>query len=251
MLPDFLEAFCPQLEVYRLDYIKITATPRQPDETVSLLQSKFLGAPYLPVGSSYPLDTLGKHMILLAQINFAEVPALAQYPTHGILQLFVSATEWYNMEDYRILFYADTTEAAQTDFSFLTSELYEDSPIYVEHTLSFQQQTEYGGAADSRFEMDFAGKSYYDYQETLPQPQQEALDRLCYNTGHKLGGYAFFTQGDPREYEPGKRGDVLLLQIDTDEHIMFGDSGVAHVFISPEALANQQFDRAYFYWDCC
>jgi uncharacterized protein YwqG len=44
---------------------------------------------------------------------------------------------------------------------------------------------------------------------------------------------------------------VLLLQIDTDEQIMFGDSGVANVFISPEALRNKQFDQAYFHWDCC
>lgn len=48
-----------------------------------------------------------------------------------------------------------------------------------------------------------------------------------------------------------KTTDVLLLQIDTDEKIMFGDSGVAHLFISPDALKKQQFDQAYFQWDCC
>ena len=41
-----------------------------------------------------------------------------------------------------------------------------------------------------------------------------------------------------------------LLQIDIDEEIMFGNSGVAHLFISSEALKNQRFDQAYFQWDC-
>jgi uncharacterized protein YwqG len=39
--------------------------------------------------------------------------------------------------------------------------------------------------------------------------------------------------------------------MDTDEHLMFGDSGIAHVFIDPLDLENRQFEKAYFYWDCC
>jgi uncharacterized protein YwqG len=251
MLPDFLGAFRPQLAAYQLDYINITATPVQEDESLALAQSKFLGLPFLPVGTPYPSDEKGQPMILLAQINFAEVPALEHYPTHGILQLFVSPTEWYNMDDYCVLFHPSAAAEPQTDFNFLTSDLYGDSPIHVAHTLTFSKGTEYGGAADARFDMDFAGKGYYEYQETLSKEQQEELDSYCYNTGHRIGGYAFFTQGDPRDYATAESADVLLLQIDTDKEIMFGDSGVAHVFISPEALKNQQFDQAYFQWDCC
>ena len=99
--------------------------------------------------------------------------------------------------------------------------------------------------------MAFDDKDYDEYQETLSKAQQEELDTYCYNTGHKIGGYAFFTQSDPRDCSPNQSTDVLLLQIDTDEEIMFGDGGVAHLFISPEALKNQQFDQAYFQWDCC
>ena len=251
MLPDFLGAFRPQLERYRLDYLKILAKPLGNAESLAPTQSKFLGTPYLPVGIRYPLDEQGKPMILLAQINFAEAPALASYPTQGILQLFVSAANWYGMDDYRILFHPSPAAEAQTEFDFLTGDLYADSPIYVEHTLSFSRQTEYGGAEDCRFDMEFEGRDYYEYQETLPKAQQEELDTCCYNVGHKIGGYAFFTQGDPRDSSADKNTDVLLLQIDTDEEIMFGDSGVAHLFINPDALKNQQFDQAYFQWDCC
>jgi uncharacterized protein YwqG len=251
MLPDFLGPFRPQLEAYQLDYLKIAATPLPEGESLPLQQSKFLGIPFLPVAMPYPRDAQGQPLILLAQINFAEAPALAGYPAQGILQLFVSPTEWMDMEQYRVLFHPTAEGEPQTDFSFLTPDLYAESPVYVEHALAFRKEIEYGGAEDVRFDMDFAGRDYYEYQETLLKPQQEELDRYCYNAGHKIGGYAFFTQGDPRDASADKRKDVLLLQIDTDEEIMFGDSGVAHLFISTEALKNQQFDLAYFYWDCC
>jgi uncharacterized protein YwqG len=253
MLPDFLGEFRTQLETYKLDYIRILATPLQPGDSLALTQSKFLGTPFLPVGTSYPHDVLVRPMVLLAQLNFAEVPTLAGYPTEGIFQLFISATEWMNADpkDYRILFHPDSTVEAQTDFSFLSPTLYAELPIYKEHSLAFSREVEYGGATDSRFTMDFGGKDYYEYQETLPEEQQQELDSYCYTTGHKIGGYAFFTQQDPRERDASRQQDLLLLQIDTDNEIEWGDSGVANVFISPEALRAKQFGSAWFTWDCC
>lgn len=251
MLPDFLGEFRPQLETYKLDYLKITAKPLRRNESLALTQSKFLGTPFLPLGTPYPQDAKGQPMILLAQLNFSEAPALASYPEVGILQLFVSPTEWFNMEDYRILYHPDLTAESQQDFSFLTADLYRDSPILVEHSLQFSKETEYGGTEDCRFDMEFGGKSYYEYQETLPKEQQDQLDTYCYNVGHKIGGYAYFTQADPRGCSIGSFDDVLLLQIDTDKQIAWGDSGVANIFISPDALANKQFELAYFNWDCC
>ncbi|WP_245897031.1 DUF1963 domain-containing protein [Hymenobacter nivis] len=44
-----------------------------------------------------------------------------------------------------------------------------------------------------------------------------------------------------------RANDVLLLQLDSDEEIMFSDSGLAHLFISPTALQARRFDQAYFY----
>jgi uncharacterized protein YwqG len=251
MLPDFLGEFRPQLETYKLDYLQILAKPLRRNQTLALTQSKFLGTPFLPLGIPYPQDEKGQPMILLAQINFAEAPALEGYPQEGVLQLFVSPTEWYNMEDYRILYHTDLHVEPQADFEFLTNDLYRDSPIRVEHSLEFSKKTEYGGTEDCRFDMDFGGKTYYEYQETLPKEQQDQLDTCFYNVGHKIGGYAYFTQADPRGCSMGEFNDVLLLQIDTDKQIAWGDSGVANLFINPEALANKQFDQAYFHWDCC
>lgn len=251
MLPAFLGEFRPLLEAYKLDYVKILARPLADGTTLPLTQSKFLGQPYLPVGTPYPHDEKGQPMLLLAQLNFAEAPALAGFPAAGLLQLFVSPTEWYNAEDYQVRYHADAAATPQTDFSFLTPALYADSPIYKEHALTFQAATEYGNPEDCRFELEFNGQDYYEYQETLSEAQQEELDAYCNTAGHRLGGYATFTQGDPRYNSESQRVDVQLLQLDVDEEIMFGDSGLAHLFISPAALQARQFEKAYFYWDCC
>lgn len=58
----------------------------------TLIQSKFLGLPYLPKGFLYPTDSNRQPLILLAQINFAELPPLPNYPTNGILQFYISTT---------------------------------------------------------------------------------------------------------------------------------------------------------------
>jgi uncharacterized protein YwqG len=134
---------------------------------------------------------------------------------------------------------------------YLTKQLYEDSPVNCEHSLTFKKETEYGGREDFRFQMDFNGLDYFDFQETLPKEQQEQMDNLFYIIGHKIGGYAYFTQSDPRDYNEKSKDDLLLLQIDTDEEIMFGDSGVANIFINTNDLKGRKFEKAYFNWDCC
>jgi uncharacterized protein YwqG len=250
-LPSFLSEFKSEIEKYRLEAVIINATPLTGGEVTDIQESKFLGKPYLPIGFEYPKSKDGNPMILLAQINFRDIPPIEHYPTSGILQLYVSPFDWYDMEDYRIVYHQNIESNYQIDFSFLMDSLYEESPIYCEHKLSFRKEIEYGGREDVRFDLIFNGLDYFEYQETLKKPQQDELDDFFYKIGHKIGGYAYFTQSDPRDYDKTKRNDVLLLQIDTDEQIMFGDSGVANVFIDFEDLKRKNFDKAYFNWDCC
>lgn len=253
MLPDFLEKYKAQIEKYKLECIKILAHPLKDGQTLSIKQSKFLGKPYIPKGKPYPMGYDGTPMILLSQINFSEIPKLENYPDNGILQLFVHPSDWYDMDEnsYKIMFHDSDSEDYITDFSFLTEDLYEDSPVYCEHALTFKKEIELGGIEDFRFDIDFDGLDYFNFQETLPKEQQELMDNLFEGIGHKIGGYAYFTQGDPREYNDQSKDDMLLLQIDTDEEIMFGDSGVANVFININDLKEKRFEKAYFNWDCC
>ena len=251
MIPAFLERFKTEIEKYKLETITITAKPNQSSTPLPVKQSKFLGEPYLPLAYEYPKSADGTPMILWAQINFEELPELSGYPTKGILQLFMAPTEWYDMDDYKIFFHEDLDQEYQTDFSFLTEELYEECPFNREHALSFEKEIEYGGTEDFRFQLTFDGKYYFDFQETLTKEQQEEMDKLFYRTGHKIGGYAYFTQSDPRDYDKSKKNDLLVLQIDTDDEIMFGDNGVMNIFLNADDLKARNFDKAYFNWDCC
>lgn len=251
MIPRFLEKFRPQIENYKLDTVRILANPLKNNQTLTINQSKFLGLPYVPKGTAYPMGADGTPMIMLAQINFSEIPKLENYPSNGIFQLFVHPTKWYDMSDYQILFHETDNEEHQTEFSFLTKKIYADSPINCEHSLLFKKETEYGGTTDFRFKMTFEGMDYYDFQKKLTKDQEKEMDKIFHPIGHKIGGYAYFTQSDPREYNEKSKDDVLLLQIDTDEEIMFGDSGVANVFINIHELKNKNFEKAYFNWDCC
>src|SRR4051812_695940 len=63
------------------------------------------------------------------------------------------------------------------------------------------------------------------------------------SNGHKIGGYAFFTQFDPRSYDNEFKDYILLLQIDSDDQIMWGDVGAGNLFIHPANLAKKDFSR--------
>lgn len=250
MIPEFLNKFRTELEKHKRETIKINAIPLSENESTAITESKFLGKPYLPKNTDYPKDQHGKPMILWAQINFNEFSRFENYPVSGILQFYASTDNWYETNDYKILFHDDLTQESQNDFSFLTENLYEESPIYKEHRLNFSKHIEYGSSEDHRFSIQFEGNDFWEFRETLSPEEQEKIDKIIDGSGHRIGGYAYFTQGDPREYN-NKKEDILLLQIDTDEEIMFGDSGVANLFIHPKDLDNKQFDKAWFYWDCC
>ena len=85
----------------------------------------------------------------------------------------------------------------------------------------------------------------------MSEKEEKEFDNYFEAGGHKLGGYAEFTQSDPRDYGDRNKDDVQLLQIDSEEDIIFGDVGIGHVFIDVESLRDRKFEKAYFTWDCC
>ncbi len=143
MFPEFLEEFKEGLEKYKLDCINIIATPLAEGESTEIKQSKFSGVPYLPVGMEYPRDSNNLPMVMLAQINFEEVPFIDNYPSRGIIQFFVT-TNWIDIDydvsndrNIKVLYHDNLETDYQTDFSFLTDEMLIHSPIVCEHKLNF------------------------------------------------------------------------------------------------------------------
>jgi uncharacterized protein YwqG len=90
------------------------------------------------------------------------------------------------------------------------------------------------------------------YLSELDESLYEEYAEYFSSDGHKLGGYAFFTQEDPRAYLTEGELYRLLLQLDSDDSIdlMWGDSGVGNFFIKDEDLKNLNFSNVLYNWDC-
>ena len=222
--------------------------------------SKLGGVPFSPAGYVWPTDPRGRRLHLLAQVNFAEVPPLSGpgiekgFPTDGLLQVFehdFGADSGYAFGEVK---YLSPEEARAPHVPFAgEAPLFEpeDASVSRPCRMSFSRGVSAGGSGDALFRQALAagGVDTSDWweDERYELAHEELYDRFDAG-GHRIGGYAGFTQSDPREGDAYP--DVHVLQIDSDDHVMFGDAGIAHVFIPADALAGGDWDKAYYYWDC-
>jgi uncharacterized protein YwqG len=258
VLPKVLADHFDQISPTARQTVLIRATPL---DKLSLRESKFGHYPCVPKDFQYPRDRDGNLMFPLAQINFGEVPHLERFPTSGYLQFYVASDDTYGLSfekdvpsDFTVVFFeeAEVTDPLE-ELSFLDEVIASDNGvIYKPHGLTFELKTEYVGMGDVKggsaagFDMDAIIAQH-------PNMRREIEDAVFMNfspTGHKLGGYAYFTQWDPRDEEGDKRDYMLLFQMDSDDHIMWGDVGVGNFFIDPTDLAKRDFSRVLYTWDC-
>lgn len=261
-LPKEFEKYRSELEQTVKPFVSIQA---ERGET-TLFESKFGGKPYLPKSSEHPKDEQGNYMNLFAQINFEEVPHIEPMPESGILQFFLSPVDdMYGLDfdnptaqkNYRIIYHPvvlkDESELV-TDFSYVPALGDEYSPIVEEGRMTFELKAAPVSIDDFRFEdlIDI------DLSQTVDHQGYEDFHELYFEElgaeGHKIGGYPYFTQEDPREKDgPTSEYHILLFQADTDDDIelMFGDSGVANFFIKEADLRNRDFTNVLYNWDCC
>ena len=263
-LPFALKPLEKRLEATIKPYLKITPSY---SNNLSLWESKFGGYPYFPKSLQYPHNPQGQPLTLLTQLNFSEIATLKGFPTKGILQFYIDSHHdlyGFNEDDmtdqshFRIIYFEEIEQnetALITDFSFLPNldDLETFLPFIGSFALSFEQKKEPISGCDYQLE-----KLIEDFVDN----QAEALDYcdllddyLDFYDGedHKIGGYPFFTQDDPRlqltdTIEPYQ----LLFQMISDDEadIMWGDAGVGNFFIQPSALETLDFSRVIYYYDC-
>jgi uncharacterized protein YwqG len=254
-LPPELEPHTERLQATVRPFIRIKA---QPSRSTAWWESKVGGYPYLPKGVTWPTAPDGRELFFLAQLNFAEMPSLPPFPGSGILQFYIFDDDLYGMDfddgenpdTFRVLYFPEVTKdeaALQTSFPFIRD--YDLLPHHPEtsHPLGFELAEEVVPATDYQFSQTFGA----DFFRKFGEREWEVLDR--YNKavsaqGHKVGGYAYFTQDDPRRPEDPM---LLLFQLDSDEpmDLMWGDMGVGHFFIREKDLAARNFSRVLYDWD--
>ena len=240
------------------------------DKPASLTSGKLGGLPYWDSSRDYPVSANGDKLVLLAQINLSDLPKESPFPKSGLLQFFVAADEMLGISDggYSVIYHKNIDcSVSEDDVRKLGIPTCDDKmskevyfPIENEVSLSIEPCFDAINTMDFRFDElfrwavlficneDIGMNDCYDY---LNNEEQDYLDDELRGDGHKMLGYGCFTQWDPRGDEENKRFDTTLLQIDSDEDIMWGDCGVGNFFISGKDLENENFADVLFNWDCC
>jgi uncharacterized protein YwqG len=256
MIPDVLASQRAELESTRQSFVRILA---QKTRKTELWESKIGGMPYLPVGMAWPTTPEGSELFFLAQINFAEMPNLAPFPEKGIVQFYINDDDLYGMDfdegttqdTFRVLWHADPVQdAKQLRTDGPLSREYEELPHHpdVPYPLKYELADELMPTTDYQFAERF-GAAFFEQFGDAEWDTQEAYDKAIRSDGHKIGGYAYFLQDDPRT---AKDPMLLLLQIDSDEpmDLLWGDTGVGHFFIRASDLAARDFSKVLYDWDC-
>ena len=246
-------------------------------DKLPLTSSKFGGVPYWDIKMPYPVDSQGNKMILLAQINFAEMPPLPDFPQQGLLQFFMTRNVYEmpfydnptQQKDWRVVYHTNIDENIQ-EKAVLSLNIPYAPQI-------FDEEDDGGFPVDTQYKLIFKktqiriGTECIGFEKALKNAAKEVGVKLNKNDlsdlevlfGEKawekikqhtvenlIGGYPDFTQTDPREERRYKKHSVLLLQIESDEGIMWGDCGVGNFFIKPDDLKKCDFSHVLFNWDC-
>ena len=246
-------------------------------DELAVTDSKVGGVPYIPKGGALPRSADGKPLFMLAQINCEQLPENNLYPRKGLLQFWIADTEdpLYGLDyddpcsnDFkRVLYFSTIGEALSID-DFISDYTFDDNHLPFnskkQFALHFKKDTEsisLEGRAATQFFFEKWNEAFSTQITTIDEFFEEVPNDICEEinasllkepTGHKIGGYPYFIEYDPREENDPHT--LLLLQIDSDEidkvEIMWGDCGVANFFIKKEDLQKCNFEDVLYNWDC-
>lgn len=230
--------------------------------------SRIGGRPYIdsnrqkwPVRDKVP-------MLFLGQINFAEVPPLPDFPTQGLLQIFVLANARGDIEstelktDRVIRWFPDPQGTLTLDPpEALTrhQKCRTFSPRVIRDGLAITFEAAEMTANPDNWPY---AESYPNLDKRLPESdavrqsieamQRENEARYDALDGRSwIGGHPQFVQNDVREEPRLHKLNRVLLHLASDvKDICLGDTGELNMMISAKDLHAADYDKAYCTWDC-
>lgn len=225
------------------------------EDSFDIRDSHLGGTPYLPHDQEYPVGDDGQTLWLCAQINFAQMPSMEDFPQEGILQIFLSDFEYdggfglYSEEDgtvqgqWKVCYYPSVDETVtEEECREKMPESWDDdeelwrTPSRPLKMIFLPAEQEKINDTDFRFASLFAaaltescpGENPKDYMPYKLKDETAGEREILYDVrkqieigGCKIGGYPCYTQDDPREYaeesgKPLEEWDTLLFQLDDD-----------------------------------
>lgn len=241
-------------DCYKIDLI---------DETPNVLDNKIGGNPYIPIEEEYPLDRNGKPMILLLQVNLKDIK-IEGYLNDGIFEIFISQDYDYPSYEYKIKYFKDNLKY-KTDFPNISKD---NAIPYIkgEYKIKLDRTIDYMSSNDFRFSDLFneiinnvygintneyeIGFNMYNHNY-----RNKFMDSIYSNVSKiTIGGYADFTQEDPRGYEDIAEKTECIFKLDSlynTDKIFIGDVGIFFALASKKDIHDKQFDKVYVNFDCC
>ena len=248
-----------------------------------LTDSKVGGTPYLPRGEAWPVCSCGAPMTFLAQIDCTQLKDLPDFPHTGLLQFFVGTDDLYGADfdgqtaqlGYKV-FYREAVDPSVTPADVALPQPTDDEERYTPlgdrpcRVVFGQPREQALPEGDHLFETLFVQawnqrrpekhlNSIWDFYGLFPKEERDYdifTLKSELKTGHRLAGYPFFIQNDPRSGDIDyQEFDTLLFQLDSEmrdrrELVCWGDCGVGNFFISRDALKRRDFSRVLYNWDC-
>lgn len=223
-----------------------------------------IGGPvWLAAGETWPADAEGKPMSFLAQVDFADLPPLPDYPSSGVLQFFIARDDYYgaNFEKpeagrFRVIWRETMGGAGQLHMGRPAGDRGIDdySPLYdatvargiaLKSKRTDQIPSVESWLAERDLETLLNDPAKSDRIYAFVEKQNELAAQ-----GHHVGGHPGFTQSDWRAAKPYQDVDRVLLNLWSDKHLMWGDSGQGQFMIRREDLLKRDFSKIFYQWDC-
>lgn len=221
-----------------------------------------IGGPvWLAAGENWPKDAKGRPMTFLAQVDFSNAPRLPDYQTTGVLQFFVGRDIYFGADfnhpekgSFRVIW--RESFVGKGDLRFGKSHDKNGMDVYspisgdtVARGIKLDgKQVMHEPSIDSwlfrRDLANIAGSKGRGTVNTLVQAR--FTDRPEH---HHIGGHPEFTQDDWRGDRRYHGVDRVLLNLWSDDHIMWGDAGQGQFLIRREDLLKRDFSRVFYQWD--
>jgi len=211
-----------------------------------------------------PFDNNGNPMHLLCALLCSEIHGVPDFPAEGLLQFYIAVDENYGADinnptkqnNFRVI-YSDSENVESSESE--TPEYDSAFPISENFHLQFVPSVDAMTYSDYRFraELDDCLKNQgAEVCDDMDENLYESICEMHCGQEHRIGGYPYFCQNDPREeHTELRKYDTLLLQIVSHRHngkdlIMIGDCGVMNFFIPHEKLQQKDFSDILYWWDC-
>lgn len=222
------------------------------------------GVVWLPEGEVWPTDDKGQPLSFLAQIDFAEMPPMADYPTSGVLQFFIGRDDYYgaNFEEpekgsFKVIYRESLSGPGRLERGTPRGNANIDdySPLYDDTVKQGLALT-----ASAAMHKPSIGNWWLDRDLGPLLNDREDADSIyeyiaaaktdAFGVSH-VGGHPEFTQSDWRIDKPYNDVDRVLLNLwSIDGHLMWGDVGQGQFLIRREDLLKRDFSKAFYQWDC-